>query len=148
MSSENDTPASGDLDALLNEHFAGKIVRKDLTKKVKEGANVPTSCAPPADRILHAVEESGASAHPRRSEGPLRPAAMKRQPDRSTLLVSFHRAPRHVSSSARSEGEAGAGKMQLWTASTVIIAPSSRSEVALAAPTTAGMPNSRATRAA
>ena len=33
--------ASSDLDALLNEHFAGKIVRKDLTKLVKEGANVP-----------------------------------------------------------------------------------------------------------
>ena len=25
----------------LQEHFAGKIVRKDLTKKIKEGANVP-----------------------------------------------------------------------------------------------------------
>ncbi len=25
----------------LREHFAGKIVRKDLTKKIKEGANVP-----------------------------------------------------------------------------------------------------------
>ncbi|WP_290172721.1 anti-phage BREX system Lon protease BrxL, partial [uncultured Dubosiella sp.] len=25
----------------LREHFAGKIVRKDLTKKMKEGANVP-----------------------------------------------------------------------------------------------------------
>ena len=38
----SETPiASGDLDALLNEHFAGKIVRKDLTKLVKEGANVP-----------------------------------------------------------------------------------------------------------
>ena len=33
--------ATGDLDALLNEEFAGKIVRKDLTKLVKEGANVP-----------------------------------------------------------------------------------------------------------
>lgn len=33
--------AMGDLDALLNQHFAGKIVRKDLTKLVKEGANVP-----------------------------------------------------------------------------------------------------------
>ena len=32
---------SNDLDALLNAHFAGKVVRKDLTKKVKEGANVP-----------------------------------------------------------------------------------------------------------
>lgn len=32
---------SADLDALLNEHFSGRVVRKDLTKKVKEGANVP-----------------------------------------------------------------------------------------------------------
>ena len=39
--SENMETATGDLDALLNEHFAGKIVRKDLTKLVKEGANVP-----------------------------------------------------------------------------------------------------------
>ena len=29
------------LDALLNQHFAGRVVRKDLTKLVKEGANVP-----------------------------------------------------------------------------------------------------------
>lgn len=29
------------LDALLNERFAGRVVRKDLTKLVKEGANVP-----------------------------------------------------------------------------------------------------------
>ena len=29
------------LDDLLNEHFAGKVVRKDLAKMVKEGANVP-----------------------------------------------------------------------------------------------------------
>jgi len=32
---------TSDLNTLLNEHFAGKIVRKDLTKMVKEGANVP-----------------------------------------------------------------------------------------------------------
>lgn len=32
---------SGSLDELLNTHFAGKVVRKDLTKLVKEGANVP-----------------------------------------------------------------------------------------------------------
>ncbi len=25
----------------LREHFSGKIVRKDLTKSLKEGANVP-----------------------------------------------------------------------------------------------------------
>jgi ATP-dependent Lon protease len=30
-----------ELDTLLNRHFAGKVVRKDLTKKIKEGANVP-----------------------------------------------------------------------------------------------------------
>ncbi len=31
----------GSLDDLLNQHFAGRVVRKDLTKLVKEGANVP-----------------------------------------------------------------------------------------------------------
>ncbi|WP_425059048.1 hypothetical protein SCACP_37020 [Sporomusa carbonis] len=30
-----------DLDKKLNTHFAGKVVRKDLTQKIKEGANVP-----------------------------------------------------------------------------------------------------------
>ncbi len=43
-SSETETDAETktlDLDAALNEHFPGKIVRKDLTKLVKEGANVP-----------------------------------------------------------------------------------------------------------
>ncbi|WP_339280265.1 protease Lon-related BREX system protein BrxL [Lysinibacillus sp. FSL P2-0066] len=29
------------LDKKLNEHFAGRVVRKDLTKLIKEGANVP-----------------------------------------------------------------------------------------------------------
>lgn len=33
--------APNTLDNLLNEHFAGKVVRKDLTKLIKEGANVP-----------------------------------------------------------------------------------------------------------
>lgn len=31
-----------DLDLLLNRHFGGRVVRKDLTKLLKEGANVPT----------------------------------------------------------------------------------------------------------
>src|SRR4051812_5376083 len=35
------TTSDTDLDDLLNRHFAGKVVRKDLTKLVKEGANVP-----------------------------------------------------------------------------------------------------------
>lgn len=35
------TEADKDLDQLLNEHFAGRVVRKDLTKLIKEGANVP-----------------------------------------------------------------------------------------------------------
>ena len=30
-----------DLNNKLNEYFAGRVVRKDLTKKIKEGANVP-----------------------------------------------------------------------------------------------------------
>ena len=29
------------LDAKLNQSFPGKVVRKDLTKQIKEGANVP-----------------------------------------------------------------------------------------------------------
>src|SRR3954471_24868846 len=40
MTSDTATPDTG-LDDLLNRHFAGKVVRKDLTKLVKEGANVP-----------------------------------------------------------------------------------------------------------
>ena len=40
MTSETSTLDSG-LDDLLNRHFPGKVVRKDLTKLVKEGANVP-----------------------------------------------------------------------------------------------------------
>src|SRR4051794_2243700 len=36
------TPLSEwNLDDLLNRYFPGKVVRKDLTKLVKEGANVP-----------------------------------------------------------------------------------------------------------
>ena len=38
---QDSTLKSPDIDALLNEHFAGKVVRKDLTKLIKEGANVP-----------------------------------------------------------------------------------------------------------
>ena len=40
MTSEAPT-IDGGLDDLLNRHFPGKVVRKDLTKLVKEGANVP-----------------------------------------------------------------------------------------------------------
>src|SRR3954447_3965222 len=35
------TAIDSSLDDLLNRHFAGKVVRKDLTKLVQEGANVP-----------------------------------------------------------------------------------------------------------
>jgi ATP-dependent Lon protease len=34
-------PVESGIDDLLNRHFAGKVVRKDLTKLLKEGANVP-----------------------------------------------------------------------------------------------------------
>ena len=37
----SETTIDTGLDDLLNRHFAGKVVRKDLTKLVKEGANVP-----------------------------------------------------------------------------------------------------------
>ena len=40
MTSET-TAIDTSLDDLLNRHFAGRVVRKDLTKLVKEGANVP-----------------------------------------------------------------------------------------------------------
>jgi ATP-dependent Lon protease len=40
MTSENKLIDSS-LDNLLNQNFAGKVVRKDLTKLLKEGANVP-----------------------------------------------------------------------------------------------------------
>src|SRR6476660_8001626 len=40
MTSENTALDTG-LDDLLNGQFPGKVVRKDLTKLVKEGANVP-----------------------------------------------------------------------------------------------------------
>ena len=42
MTSISETAANdSSLDDLLNMHFAGRVVRKDLTKLVKEGANVP-----------------------------------------------------------------------------------------------------------
>ena len=41
MTSEAPQDSNHDLDDTLNRHFAGRVVRKDLTKLVKEGANVP-----------------------------------------------------------------------------------------------------------
>jgi ATP-dependent Lon protease len=42
MTSDAQTsPVDTGLDDLLNQHFAGRVVRKDLTKLIKEGANVP-----------------------------------------------------------------------------------------------------------
>lgn len=38
---QNEQDLSIDLDSLLNQYFNGRVVRKDLTKKLKEGANVP-----------------------------------------------------------------------------------------------------------
>ncbi|WP_270447896.1 protease Lon-related BREX system protein BrxL [Lactobacillus delbrueckii] len=42
MSSEEEHPSRDVIKQKLRDHFDGKIVRKDLTKKIKEGANVPT----------------------------------------------------------------------------------------------------------
>ena len=41
LSEALESAAGASLDDLLNTHFAGKVVRKDLTKLIKEGANVP-----------------------------------------------------------------------------------------------------------
>ena len=50
------------IDALLNIHFAGRVVRKDLTKFLKEGANVPVYvleyllgmyCAVEDEEVIH-----------------------------------------------------------------------------------------------
>ena len=41
LEDERSQLAGQDLDSLLNRHFKGKVVRKDLTKQLKEGANVP-----------------------------------------------------------------------------------------------------------
>ncbi len=38
---DKDLTNDEDLDTLLNRHFKGRVVRKDLTKQLKEGANVP-----------------------------------------------------------------------------------------------------------
>lgn len=40
-STSEETQVDNGLNELLNQHFAGKVVRKDLTKLIKEGANVP-----------------------------------------------------------------------------------------------------------
>ena len=41
MTSDVGSNDDSSLNELLNQHFAGKVVRKDLTKLLKEGANVP-----------------------------------------------------------------------------------------------------------
>ncbi|MCH7545268.1 MAG: protease Lon-related BREX system protein BrxL [Planctomycetes bacterium] len=41
MTSETQETVESNLDEMLTQHFAGRVVRKDLTKLVKEGANVP-----------------------------------------------------------------------------------------------------------
>jgi predicted ATP-dependent Lon-type protease len=52
-----------DLDFLLHEHFAGRVVRKDLTKLVKEGANV--SDIPTIPGELFAKFQTGFYSDPR-----------------------------------------------------------------------------------
>ena len=53
------TTADTGLNDLLNQHFAGKVVRKDLTKMVKEGANVPVYVLEYLARQLLRLERSG-----------------------------------------------------------------------------------------
>ena len=42
MQNDNQISSRDEIKRKLREQFDGKIVRKDLTKKLKEGANVPT----------------------------------------------------------------------------------------------------------
>ena len=60
--SENFYDDQKDLNTKLNENFEGRIVRKDLTKKIKEGANVPVYvleyllgkyCATTEESLIH-----------------------------------------------------------------------------------------------
>lgn len=60
--SENFEEDQVDLNTKLNENFQGRIVRKDLTKKIKEGANVPVYvleyllgkyCATTEESLIH-----------------------------------------------------------------------------------------------
>ena len=62
MSDDINADLNTNLDDLLNQHFAGKVVRKDLTKMIKEGANVPVYvleyllgmyCASNDDEVIH-----------------------------------------------------------------------------------------------
>ena len=45
------------IDVLLNIHFAGRVVRKDLTKLLKEGANVPVYVLEYLLKMYCAVED-------------------------------------------------------------------------------------------
>jgi len=47
------------IDLLLNNHFAGRVVRKDLTKLLKEGANVPVYVLEYLLGMYCAVEDEG-----------------------------------------------------------------------------------------
>ena len=42
LNGENVNSSRDEIKTKLRKYFDGKIVRKDLTKKLKEGANVPT----------------------------------------------------------------------------------------------------------
>lgn len=42
----------GGIDDLLNQHFAGKVVRKDLTKLIKEGERTRLRAGVPARHVL------------------------------------------------------------------------------------------------
>jgi len=41
LENEENSVSDEDLDCLLNQYFKGRVVRKDLTKQLKEGVNVP-----------------------------------------------------------------------------------------------------------
>ncbi len=65
---EGDVDKRGEIKNKLRQCFDGKIVRKDLTKKIKEGANVPVYvlefllrqyCSPDDDAVLEQDVQNG-----------------------------------------------------------------------------------------
>ena len=72
----------------LRQNFDGKIVRKDLTKKIKEGANVPVYvlefllgqyCSSDDDEV---IEQDGDVVRPPRAQAALLPAPVAERPVR------------------------------------------------------------------
>ena len=98
-----------ELNEKLNRYFAGKVVRKDLTKKIKEGANVPVYvleyllgmyCATDDEK---AIEDGVETVKKILADNFVRPdeaEKIKSKDRKSTRLNSSHEIPSRMPSSA------------------------------------------------